>query len=77
MFNEINMNTKEELSMKVDGFLYCHNSRIPMYFSTLNRKMLQFRGYITELLNVCYISVNTLDIIKKKNKIIVSKRGRI
>lgn len=39
--------------------------------------MLQFRGYITELLNVCYISVNTIDFIPKKNKIRVLKKGKI
>ena len=39
--------------------------------------MLQFRGYITELLNVCYISVNTIDIIQKKNKIGIAKKGKI
>lgn len=48
-----------------------------MFFMSLSRKMLQNREYITELLNVCYISVNTIDIIKKKNKIIVSKKGKI
>ena len=30
--------------------------------------MLQFRKYITELLNVCYISMNILDHKKKKEK---------
>lgn len=47
------------------------------YLSYFTRKMLQNRGYITELLNVCYISVNTIDIIQKKNKIIVSKKGEL
>lgn len=46
-------------------------------FRAKKRKMLQFRMYITELLNVCYISVNTIDNIQKKNKIIVSKKGKI
>ena len=39
--------------------------------------MLQSRKYITELLNVCYISVNTIDIIQKKNKIRIAKKGEI
>lgn len=39
--------------------------------------MLQCRKYITELLNVCYISVNTIDIIPKKNKIRIAKKGKI
>ncbi len=46
-------------------------------FRGKTQKMLQFRRYITELLNVCYISVNTIDNIQKKNKIIVSKKGKI
>ncbi len=58
--------------MKIDGFL-CYKKPI---FIAFNRKMLQIWGYVTELLNVCYISVNTIDIIKKKNKIIVSKKGK-
>ncbi len=33
--------------------------------------MLQNRGYVTELLNVCYISMNTLDITGKKDKIMI------
>lgn len=57
--------TKEKLSIKkVDSFAFFW------------RKILQKRKYVTELLNVCYISMNTLDIIKKKNKIIVSKKGK-
>ncbi len=56
--------------MKIGGFLYSRK------FKRTSRKMLQIRKYITELLNVCYISVNTIDIIKKKNKIIVSKKGK-
>lgn len=35
--------------------------------------MLQIRKYITELLNVYYNSMNTLDIKGKSNKIILSK----
>ena len=31
--------------------------------------------YITELLNICYISINTIDFIEKKNKMIISKKG--
>ena len=38
--------------------------------------MLQKGEYITELLNICYISMNTIDITKKKNKIIISKKGK-
>ena len=38
--------------------------------------MLQIGKYITELLNVCYICINTLDIIWKKNKMVVSKKGK-
>lgn len=38
--------------------------------------MLQIEKYITELLNVCYICINTLDIIWKKNKMVVSKKGK-
>lgn len=57
--------------MKIDGFL-CYKKPI---FIAFNRKMLQIRGYVTELLNVCYISMNTLDITGKRDKIIVSKKG--
>lgn len=45
-------------------------------FAFFWRKILQKRKYVTELLNVCYISVNTIDNIQKKNKIIVSKKGK-
>lgn len=57
--------------MKIDGFL-CYKKPI---FIAFNRKMLQIWGYVTELLNVCYISMNTLDITGKRDKIIVSKKG--
>jgi 16S rRNA (guanine966-N2)-methyltransferase len=43
----------------------------------ISRKLLQNGKNITELLNVCYISMNTLDILKKKNKIVLSKKGII
>lgn len=32
--------------------------------------------YVTELLNVCYIFINTLDIMKKNNKIVISRKGK-
>ena len=53
-------NTKEELSIKIGGFF--------LFW----RKILQFEMYVTELLNVCYISINSIDIIEKKNKIVIS-----
>lgn len=37
--------------------------------------MLQNKMYITELLNICYISINTIDFAEKKNKIVISKKG--
>ena len=42
-----------------------------------NRRMLQNRKYITELLNVCYISINSLDIKQKRNKIVLEKKGKV
>ena len=38
--------------------------------------MLQIGKYVTKLLNVCYISINTLDIMKKNYKIIVLEKGK-
>lgn len=39
--------------------------------------MLQNKRYVTKLLNICYISINTLDFIEKKNKIVLSKKGLV
>ena len=38
--------------------------------------MLQIRKYVTKLLNVCYISINTIDIIEKNYKIVLLKKGK-
>ena len=45
---------KRKLSIKVDSF-FC---RIK---SEIQRKMLQKSKYITELLNICYIYMNSID----------------
>ena len=42
-----------------------------------NRKMLQIKKYVTELLNVYYNSVNPLDIIKKRNKIRTQTKNNV
>ncbi len=69
---------KRKLSMKIGGFFILGEiCFILPAFIILNRKMLQIRRYITELLNVCYISMNTLDITEKKNKIVISKKGKV
>jgi 16S rRNA (guanine(966)-N(2))-methyltransferase RsmD len=39
-------------------------------------KILQNALYITRLLNICYISINILDIEKKRDKIVLSKKGK-
>ena len=39
--------------------------------------MLQKKNNITELLNVCYNSIKPLDIIKKCDKIVLCKKGKI
>ena len=41
------------------------------------RKILQFGKYITELLNVCYISMNTIDFEGKRFKMIIVKKGLV
>ena len=43
----------------------------------LERKMLQKKKNITELLNVCYNSINRLDIMEKNDKIVLCKKGKI
>ena len=48
-----------------------------MYIFMVNsRKLLQFLQFITELLNICYICINTIDFERKKNKIVLVKKGK-
>ena len=39
--------------------------------------MLKNKKYITELLNIYYISINTIDFTKKNYKIVISKKGLV
>ena len=41
------------------------------------RKMLQKSQYVTELLNVCYNSINWVDNGQKKNKIVLMEKDKI